>query len=453
MKHRYYISFLFVLTIALGMACGWLMAHHFTMGLLLALVTLILFFYTIGRVGKFFRDVHNFAEAARYRDFSKRYPERTGWKGNDFYRYFNEISNVFRALSKEKEQQQQHLRKMMELIDTGILAYNRKTDEILWLNESFKTMFDIPLIKNINWLKTRRKTLYRELCDIPTGHNRLITVTVRNQSVKTLINAHLFQTDGKTYKLIAFHNINATLEEIEANAWKSLLNVITHEIMNSIAPVASLADTLKKRIEDIRNKNDAKASPDFEDIEFAMDTIHRRSEGLLRFADTYRNLSKTIVPDLKQENIFRMLHAIHQLMEPSLKQKNISFEIEMGNRLLSAKIDRGLMEQVLINFITNATYAVREKAAPRIILVAGTTHDGHPYITVVDNGCGISPEVRDKIFIPFFSTKKNGTGIGLSLSREIIKLHQGSLQIQSKENEGSAFTILLPGASRAINQY
>jgi signal transduction histidine kinase len=99
---------------------------------------------------------------------------------------------------------------------------------------------------------------------------------------------------------------------------------------------------------------------------------------------------------------------------------------------------------VLINFITNATYAVREKEAPRIVLVSGTTHEGYAYIMVVDNGCGISPEMRDKIFIPFFSTKKNGTGIGLSLSREIIKLHQGRLQIQSKENEGSAFTILLP---------
>jgi signal transduction histidine kinase len=389
--------------------------------------------------------VHNFAEAARYRDFSKRYPERTGRKGNDFYRYFNEISNVFRALNKEKELQQQHLQKMLMLIDTGILAYHQDTNDILWLNDAFKTMFDIPPVKNINWLKTRRETLFRELCDIPTGHNRLITVTVRNQSVKALINAHLFQTDGRTCKMIAFHNINATLEEIEANAWKSLLNVMTHEIMNSIAPVASLAGTLKKRIEDIRRQDAATVRPGFDDIEFAMDTIHRRSEGLLRFADTYRNLSKTIVPNMKQENLFQIIQAIHQLMEPSLKQKNISFEITTENRLLSAKIDRGLIEQVLINFITNATYAVREKEAPRIVLVSGITHDGRIYITVVDNGCGISPEMRDKIFIPFFSTKKNGTGIGLSLSREIVKLHQGSLQIQSKENEGSAFTILLPG--------
>ncbi|MDR0566960.1 MAG: sensor histidine kinase [Prevotellaceae bacterium] len=446
MKHGYYISLLFLLAAALGVACGWLLARHFALGLLLGAVALALFFYAAGRVGKFFRDVHHFAEAARYRDFSKRYSEQTGWQGNDFYRYFNEISSAFRALSRESELQQQHLRKIMALIDAGILAYNLETNDILWLNESFKTMFDIPLIANIGWLKSRRETLYRELCDIPTGHSRLITVTVRSQSVKTLVNAHLFQTDGKTYKLIALHNIHATLEEVEASAWKSLLNVMTHEIMNSIAPVASLADTLKKRLESLRLEADAAANPDFEDIAFAMDAIHRRSESLLRFADTYRSLSKTIVPDLKGESLPQMLHAIRQLMEPLLKQKNISFEVSADRRLPAASIDRGLMEQVVINLITNAAYAVREKPAPRIVLAAGATHEGLLYIAVADNGCGISPEVRDKIFIPFFSTKKHGTGIGLSLSREIIKLHRGSLKIQSKEGEGSTFTILLPAA-------
>ncbi|MDR3134150.1 MAG: sensor histidine kinase [Prevotellaceae bacterium] len=447
MKHKYHISFLCALTVALGVACGWFLTNCFALGLLFAAGTLAMLFHTIGRAGKFFRDVHNFAEAARYRDFSKRYPERTGWKGNDFYRYFNEISDVFRALSKEKELQQQHLKRMLELINTGILAYHEDTNEILWLNDAFRTMFDLPLIKNINWLKTRRETLYRELRDIPTGHNRLITVTARNQSVKTLINAHLFQTGGKTYKMIAFHNINATLEEIEANAWKSLLNVMTHEIMNSIAPVASLADTLKKRIEGLRDKNAATIKPDFEDIGFAMDTIHRRSEGLLRFADTYRNLSKTIVPDIRPTHVPDVLAAIHQLMQPSLQQKNILLEIQAERLLPAVPMDRNLIEQVLINFITNAAYAVREKAAPQIILFAGVTADKHPYITVADNGCGISPDVRDKIFIPFFSTRKNGTGIGLSLSREIVKLHDSQLRIQSREGEGSAFTILFPNLS------
>jgi signal transduction histidine kinase len=130
-------------------------------------------------------------------------------------------------------------------------------------------------------------------------------------------------------------------------------------------------------------------------------------------------------------------------MNPSLEQKGILLELKTENPSIVVNIDRGLIEQVLINFITNAMYAVKDEAEPQIFLFSGITADGKAYVTVVDNGCGISPEDRDKIFIPFFTTKKNGSGIGLSLSREIVKLHKASIQVQSKEGEGCAFTILL----------
>jgi len=137
-----------------------------------------------------------------------------------------------------------------------------------------------------------------------------------------------------------------------------------------------------------------------------------------------------------------MLSAVYQLMVPSLQQKGILPEIKTDHPEVVANIDRGLIEQVLINFITNATYAVKNIPDAHIILFSGITTDGEPYLTVADNGCGIPPENRDKIFIPFFSTKKNGSGIGLSLSREIVKLHKGQLQVESRVEEGSAFTVL-----------
>ena len=128
-------------------------------------------------------------------------------------------------------------------------------------------------------------------------------------------------------------------------------------------------------------------------------------------------------------------------MLPSLEQKGIKLEVRCAHPDVMAQIDRNLIEQVVINFITNATNAVKDKPEPHIILFSGITEE-HPYLTVADNGCGISPGIHEKMFIPFFSTKKNGTGIGLSLSREIVKMHHGRLQVQSKEGEGSAFTIL-----------
>ena len=444
MKTKRYIIPIFFLTVLCGgFTTFFFIEKKWLFALLCAIVTIVLFYHTIDFILKIFKDVDDFIEAVRYRDFSRKYPESNKWK-NRFYHGFNTITDTFLALSLEKETQQHYLKKMLEVVNTGILSYDMETMETLWMNDSLKMMFNIPYIKNIRWLEKRNKNLYDELIDIPLGSSRLVTINSGNRSIKTLTNASTFQTGGRTYKLIAFHNISATLEEVEAGAWKGLLDVMTHEIMNSIAPVSSLADTMKKRIESLKEKIGNDIHPDFDDIELAMETIHRRSEGLLKFADTYRNLSKTIVPETHPVNLYELLSAIYQLMYPSLQQKEILLEIKTENPDVVTNIDRNLIEQVLINFITNATFAVKNKSEARIILFSGITMEGEPYLTVADNGCGISPENRDKIFIPFFSTKKSGSGIGLSLSREIVKLHKGRIQIQSQVGEGSAFTILFP---------
>jgi signal transduction histidine kinase len=273
------------------------------------------------------------------------------------------------------------------------------------------------------------------------GDNRLISINTGNRMIKMLSSASTFQTAGKTYILIALHNISATLEEVESSAWKGLLNVMTHEIMNSIAPVASLADTMKKRMEIIKEEADLQNIPDFEDMESAMETIRRRSEGLLRFANSYRNLSKNIVPEIQPVNMHELLLSIYHLMQPSLVQKGIQLKFRSINTSIIAFIDRNLIEQVVINFITNATHAVKDSEEPSIVLFTGLIDD-NPCLTVADNGCGIPPEIQEKMFIPFFSTKKTGTGIGLSLSREIVKMHNGSIQVQTKEGEGTAFTVV-----------
>jgi nitrogen fixation/metabolism regulation signal transduction histidine kinase len=444
MNHRRYIILVFLFTILCGgAAVFFFIEKKWPVAILFLLVTIIFFYHTINLIFKIFRDVDDFVEAVQYRDFSRKYPENKKMK-NRFYHGFNTITDTFHALNRENETQQQYLKRMLEVVDTGILSYDMETMETLWMNNSLKLMFGIPYFKNIHWLKKRNKTLYDELIEIPLGLSRLITINSGNRTIKTLTNASTFQAGGRTYKLIAFHNISATLEEVEAGAWKGLLDVMTHEIMNSIAPVSSLADTMKRRIGNLKNEMTHDANPDFDDIEFAMETIHRRSEGLLRFADTYRNLSKTIVPEIHPVNLYELLNAIYQLMNPSIQQKGILLEIETDNPDVVANIDRSLIEQVLINFITNAMHAVKDKQEAHIILFSGITTEGEPYLTVADNGCGISPENRDKIFIPFFSTKKNGSGIGLSLSREIIKIHGGRLQIQSQVGEGSAFTVLFP---------
>ena len=442
MKIRIYILSFFILTLLSGgLSVYFFIVKQTIPCVIFSIITVFLFFHILNYIFKIFRDVEDFSEAARYRDFSRRYSENKGRK-NNFYHEFNTINDVFNELSREKEVQKHYLTRMMELVNTGILSYDIESKRVLWMNDSFKNMFNIPFLENVNWIEKRNKKLYDELVNIPLGESRIVTVNNGNQTIKTLTNTSLFQTEGKAYKLIAFHNVSSTLEEVEAGAWKGLLDVMTHEIMNSIAPVSSLADTLRNRMEAIKKEIGNDIPADFDDIQFAMETIHRRSEGLLRFADTYRSLSKTIVPEMQPVNLHELLLSVYRLMYPSLKQKGILLEVKTDNPLVAIPLDRNLMEQVVINFITNATNAVKEKTNPNIILFSGITADGVPYLTVADNGCGISPENRDKIFIPFFSTKKNGSGIGLSLSREIVKLHNATLQVQSKESEGAAFTIL-----------
>lgn len=399
------------------------------MTILLSSIIAVLLIYIMYVRKKTNREIDEFAESILYKDFSRKYPR------------FQTITDAFLNLASEKEAQQHYLKEMLELVDTGILAYEIETHKTLWMNDSFTTMLNIPHIKNINWLKKQNEDLFNELLDIPVNESTLITIHARKQTIKTMTNASIFQTGGKTYKLIAFHNVSATMEEVESGAWKGLLNVMTHEIMNSIVPVSSLSDTLKRKIHVLKERSSQLSEPDLEDMELALDTIHRRSDGLLRFAETYRSLSQKIVPDMKSYNLYDLLNSIHSLMNPSLQQKGIEFTLKTDDPDVTAYIDRDLIEQVIINFVTNATYAICEKEKPEIHLFSGCDAEGHPYVTVADNGCGISDAVRDKIFIPFFSTKKNGNGIGLSISREIVKLHNAKLHVQSQEKAGSAFTV------------
>lgn len=405
------------------------------MTFVLSVIIGILLLYIVYVRRKADREISEFSDSLMYKDFSRKFPR------------FQSVTDAFLQLAGEKEAQQHYLKKILELVDTGILAYDVETLETLWMNDAFTTMLNIPQIKNIHWLKKQNEALFNELLEIPVHKSTLLTIHARKQTIRTMTNASVFQTGGKTYKLIAFHNVSATMEEVESGAWKGLLNVMTHEIMNSIVPVSSLSDTLRRKIQRSKETSFGIDRSELEDMEVALDIIHRRSEGLLRFAETYRSLSQKIIPDMRLCNLYELLHSIHSLMNPSMQQKGIAFTVQTDDPAVTASIDSDLIEQVIINFVTNATNATSQKEHPQIHLFSGRDAEGHPYLTVADNGCGISGAIRDKIFIPFFSTKKNGNGIGLSISREIVKLHNAKLHVQSEENKGSAFTVLFSSLS------
>lgn len=387
-------------------------------------------------------EVKEFAESVHYRDFSRYFNVKQAPAELQTLRAgFNEINDTFKVISREKETQYVYLQKILELVDTGILSYEVAEGEIAWMNETFKKLLSIPYLKTIHSLEKRDEALYKEVLAVKPGESRIAKVTTDKSSFKILLSATAFQTDGKVFKLIAFQNVNEALDETEAQAWRKLLSVMTHEIMNSVAPISSLADTLKNRLR-LSTPHLQNNEGSLEDLELGIETIKRRSEGLLKFAETYRNLNKITTLNVKKVLVRDLFENLNHLMQPTLEQKNIELEIILKDPDITLEVDTNLIEQVLINLLVNAIEAVKEKTAPRIALSAYFSSEHKTVIKIADNGTGMDEEVMDKIFIPFFSTRKTGSGIGLSLCKQIMMLHKGTIQVQSKEGEGSSFMLV-----------
>jgi two-component system nitrogen regulation sensor histidine kinase NtrY len=397
-------------------------------------------FYNFHRKAQ--QEVEQFVESIHYRDFSRYFDVKEApLELQSLRQGFNEINSTFKLISREKETQYQYLQKILELVNTGILSYEHKSGEIGWMNESFKNLLGVPYLKTIGSLERRDAVLYQEILNLRPGDSKIISLTrEKDKNVfKTLMTATAFQTDSRVYKLVAFQDVNEALDETEAKAWQKLLSVMTHEIMNSVAPISSLAETMLHRLQESARMLNEQQPGALEDLELGIGTIRRRSEGLLKFAETYRNLNKITTLNLKRVFARDLFENLHHLMQPTLDQKRIELDILLIDPDLSLEADTNLIEQVLINLVVNAIEAVKDREAPLITLSANAGSNSRAIIKVADNGLGMSPEVMENIFIPFFSTKKNGSGIGLSLCKQILLLHKGNIQVQSVEGTGTAF--------------
>ena len=392
------------------------------------------------------REVGEFALSARYRDFSRNYSERgIPLQAKQLHRHFNEINGIFRQISREREAQYQYLQKLLELVDTGIISYDEEGN-VVWMNESLKKMIGIVYLKNLSSLEKRDALLYEEIKRIKPGDSKIIRINTDRIPTKVLVSATAFQTDNQRFTLVAFQNINEALDETEAQAWQKILRVMTHEIMNSVGPIASLADTIKSRLPQSNGLPPAIADQ-LADVELGLDTIRKRSLGLLRFAEIYRNFNKISQPQLANFPVLELMESIYQLMEPSLERKNVEMDVILKDTKLMLEADKNLIEQVLINLIINAIDAVKDLPEP-LVTLSGYRSDGRVVLEVADNGPGIPEDLLERIFIPFFSTKQKGSGIGLSLSRQIMLLHKGNIQVRSTEGKGSTFMLTFPASER-----
>ena len=386
-------------------------------------------------------EVNQFVESIHYRDFSRHFDVRKAPNElKPLRKGFNEINSTFKLISRERETQYHYLQKILELVDTGILSYEQDSGETGWINEAFKKLIGVPYLKTIHSLQKREGVLYQEIIKLKPGDSKILTITRNQQQVKILVTASAMRSEDKIYKLVAFQNVSEALDETESKAWQKLLNVMTHEIMNSVAPISSLADTLKNRLQSPEITNSL-GNSQLEDLELGIDTIKRRSEGLLKFTESYRSLNKITKLDLTKILVRNLFENLNSLMRPTLEKKHIELEIILRDPTLVIEADLNLIEQVLINLMVNAIEAVKDRENPRITLSAELQTNNKTLVKVTDNGLGMQPELLDKIFIPFFSTRKSGSGIGLSLCKQIMLLHKGNIQVQSTEHIGSGFIL------------
>lgn len=424
------------------LATSFFLINNYSLFLVILVPVLIYQFVELYRFqNKAQTELNQFVESVHYRDFSRYFDVKHAPVELQTLREgFNQINTTFKVISKEKETSYQYLQKILELVDTGILSFDLESGEIIWMNESLKKMLQLPYLKTIHSLEKRDQQLYKDVVSLKPTEGKITTAHLEKRTIKILLSASAFQTDGKKFMLIAFQNINEAVDETESKAWQKLLSVMTHEIMNSVAPISSLADTLKNRLEKSIDQIDNKSGA-VHDLEIGIDTIKRRSESLLKFAETYRNLNKITKLNLKKVLVRDLFESLFQLMQPTLDQKKIEMDIVLKDTSLQLEADTSLIEQVLINLVVNAMEAVKDRIDARIILSASLSETNKILLKVTDNGPGIPEDVMENIFIPFFSTKKSGSGIGLSLCKQIMMLHKGNIHVHSIVGEGTVFTL------------
>lgn len=429
-----FFKVLALLSLAVGIAYL-IFLGYYSYALLLFLITFYLAYRFVASHRFLVKQMLEFSEAVKYRDFTRRFVvKNTQSTEGKLYQAFNQINEIYKNISIDQALQHQYLNKVINMLDTAILFFHADTGKVIWVNDAFKSLFQVPHLGNIAGLQRRNADLYEKTMQLKVGKQQMETTNSASGKIKVLLQCSEFETQDGQFRIVVYQNINEAIDETETKAWHKLLRVLTHEIMNSIGPISSLAETLHSRLEQWEGDQD------IEDLKVGIFTIKRRSEGLLQFAKSYRLINKVDQPQVAEILLVQLFENIYQLLEPTLLQKNIDVDIIIKNTRMVLLADINLVEQVLINLLLNAIEAVKDQEDPYISLT-GIESNGRIQIKIQDNGVGMSPEIQEQIFTPFFTTKKTGTGVGLTLSKQIMLMHNGNLLVDSQEGEGSVFTL------------
>lgn len=403
---------------------------YYLLTVMSAMLLTVSIYYFITFMKRVDKDMNRLIDAIRFNEFNVAF-SKFDYKGlNPSLAQRMEDSVVkFNKRIQDAEGEQIFYDTLLNRIDAGLMVLDA-SKQVKWINKAALDMLGKPqprVLSDLNLVSTELTLVLEAISPRETR-----TVRIRNgkNEYSLLVTAVLLNIKGQELKLISLKNIQTALDENESEAWKKLIRVLTHEMMNSIAPIISLAETFSK------------PTPEYENSDMiygAMQTIHRRSKGLVEFVNNYKKITHIPVP---QYTVFKAQEIMSDITN-LLTADGVQFSVLINPANVVFDADRNQMEQVLINLIKNAWQAASENENPEVKVEIATNEYRKPVITISDNGYGIPAELLDKIFIPFFTTKKDGSGIGLSICRQIINAHGGTISVISEQDKGSVFIIRL----------
>jgi two-component system, NtrC family, nitrogen regulation sensor histidine kinase NtrY len=386
-------------------------------------------------------NLSSFLDSIRFDDLSASFKtDSTDPTVQRLHLELNEAISKLKISRKEKDSEYQFFKNIVQHVGIGILTFKRD-GSIQIINSAAKRLLKVTRADTVEDLREVDDSLVEAFLKLKTGGRELIRLKTGDETVQLSIFAIELTLRGDEVKLISMSNIQSELEEKEMEAWQNLVRVLTHEIMNSVTPISSLAGIVEEDLgRRIQYEQDI-PKEDLGDMHLSLQTISRRSAGLIRFVKEFRNLTHIPKPRLSEIPVKPLLEEMAMLHKKELADHGIAISCSVEPENLFILADKTMIEQVLINLIKNAIQAFDEQPDKRLDLVARSNEKGRTMISVKDNGSGIDPEALEKIFIPFFSTKKTGSGIGLSLSKQIMLQHEGRITVKSKMGEGTEFVL------------
>ena len=395
-------------------------------------------------VSKTNSELARFLDAARYADFGQRFELKGMGAGfGELGLAFTDILKRFQDVRTGQEKQLRHLKAMVEHVPVPLMSVHQDGLVTLW-NNSARRLFGTNHVTRLSDMAQFGEDFARHIAVIQAGERRLVTINVDDMEQQLTLSATQIIRPGSIERLISMQDIGSELDGVQLQAWQDLVRVLTHEIMNSITPVASLAKTAADLVEDAKSKvlDHPDVVEELDHVASAVSTVARRSDGLMQFVGSYRRLTRLPPPKKQEIKLGVFFKQVSTLAAQEWSDKNIKFNISVEPSALDVSADPDMIEQLLINLLLNAEQALSKTTNPEILLSAYLNKRGHVTIEVSDNGPGVPDDIANRIFVPFFTTKRDGSGVGLALTRQIMIAHGGNVKLKKSKNGGALFTLM-----------